>query len=110
MFPELDFDKLFSTLDEVWTNVREQLDAEGVFSQATAQGVVDFARPVGPAADSPLFAPVIGVAGMLASLLLAGVAMGALGAFLAAVMALGFLLARVYGVSFEIAPFAGMAA
>ena len=109
MFPDLDLDNLFSTIDEIWANVREQMDAEGVFSQATAQGVVAFARPVGPAADSPLFAPVIGVAGVLAGLLLAGVAVSALGAFLVAVMALGFLLARVFGFSFEIPPFGATA-
>jgi hypothetical protein len=55
--------------------------------------------------DSGFLAPLIGVAGLLAGLLLTGVALGALGALLGALLALGFLLVRVYGISFEMSPF-----
>ena len=106
MFPEMNWQNFFSNVDEFLENVQDRLPLEGVFSKQAIDGVVGFSRPVGPIADSPLLAPLVGVAGILAGLLLAGVALGSLGALLGALLALGFLLARVYGVSFELAPFA----
>lgn len=105
MFPEMEWDSLVASVDQFWTDFREQFLEDGVLSSSAIQGVADFTKPVGPMGDSGLLAPLIGVAGLLAGLLLTGVALGALGALLGALLALGFLLVRVYGVSFEMSPF-----
>ena len=105
MFPEMEWDKFLTGVDQFWAEFRDQFLDERVLSGTAVQGVADFTRPVGPLGDSGILAPMIGVAGLLAGLLLSGVALGALGALLGALLALGFLLARVFGISLEVAPF-----
>ena len=105
MFPEMEWESLMASVDEFWTEFRDQFLDDSVLSSSAVQGVADFTKPVGAMGDSGFLAPLIGVAGLLAGLLLTGVALGALGALLGALLALGFLLVRVYGVTFEINPF-----
>ena len=105
MFPEMEWESLLASVDQFWTDFRDQFLDDGVLSSSAIQGVADFTKPVGPMGDSDFLAPLIGVAGLLAGLLLTGVALGALGALLGALLALGFLLVRVFGVTFEMNPF-----
>ncbi len=105
MFPEMEWESLMASVDQFWTEFRDQFFDDSVLSSSAVQGVADFTKPVGAMGDSGFLAPLIGVAGLLAGLLLTGVALGALGALLGALLALGFLLVQVYGVTFEINPF-----
>jgi len=93
MFPEMEWDSILAGVDQFWSDFRDQFLDDGVLSSSAIQGVADFTKPVGPMGDSGFLAPLIGVAG------------GALGALLGALLALGFLLVRVYGISFEMSPF-----
>lgn len=105
MFPEMEWENFVASVDQFWSDFRDQFLEDGVLSSSAIQGVADFTKPIGSLGDSGLLAPLIGVAGLIAGLLLTGVALGALGALLGALLALGFLLVRIYGVSFEVTPF-----
>lgn len=105
MFPEVDLEEWMRAVDDLVADVRAQLAASDLFRAENVSTVIDVSRPVGAAGETGFLAPLIGVAGMVAGLMLAGVAVGALGTFLSAVLGLGFLLVRLYGVSFEFAPF-----
>lgn len=105
MFPDMDFEEWMRAVDDLVSNLQDQLAASDLFRAENVSTVIDVSRPVGAAAETGFLAPIIGVAGLVAGLLLSGVAIGALGTFLAAVLGLGFLLVRLYGVSFEFEPF-----
>ena len=60
------------------------------------------ARPVAPFNQPEFFAPLVGLAGLLLSLVLAGVAVSSLLSLVAATLALFLLLTRFFGVSVEI--------
>jgi len=78
---------------------------DDLMSRDTATELVLLTRPVEPFNYSDLAAPVIGLAGVLLGLLLAGVAVASLGTLAASLLALGFLLTEVFGVTLEMAEF-----
>jgi hypothetical protein len=74
------------------------------FSPAAFQELAGLARPVPPFNGFSWMEPLIGLGGVLASLALAGVAGTSLLTLLAATLALGLILTRVFGFSLEIIP------
>lgn len=91
-------------VDEVrrlWEGIRDSLPGD-LWSRQTATDLVRLTRPVKPFNSFDLVTPVIGLAGVLVGLLLAGVALGALGTLLASLLALGLLLTEVFGVTLEV--------
>ena len=59
-------------------------------------------RPVEPYNTVDALAPLVGLAGALLGILLAGVALASMGTLLSSLLALGLLLTEVYGVEFEL--------
>ncbi len=106
MNPGIGFGTLAELASRTWTAVRdglaEALSGEDLLTREGLQGLVRLARPIAPFNQPELAAPLVGLAGALLSLVLAGVAVSSLGTLLVALLALAFLLTRVYGVSLEI--------
>jgi len=98
---EFSFEALAKQVREFWERLRAELP-EGLFSREGATELVRLTRPVEPFNYSDLLAPVIGLAGLLLGVLLSGVALASLGTLLASMLALGFLLTEVYGVTLEV--------
>ncbi len=59
-------------------------------------------RPVEPYNTVEALAPLVGLAGALLGILLAGLALASLGTLLSSLLALGLLLTEVYGVELEL--------
>ncbi|MBM4266663.1 MAG: hypothetical protein FJ144_08640 [Deltaproteobacteria bacterium] len=98
---EFSWRMLVEQVGAFWEGLRAQLP-ESLFTPQGARELVRLSHPVEPFNQPELVAPVVGLAGLLLGLVLAGVAVGALGTLLVAVIALALLLTRVYGVSLEI--------
>lgn len=91
-------------MSRLWERFRAQLP-DDLLSREAATELVRLTRPVEPFNYFDLAAPIIGLAGLVTGLLLVGVALASLGTLLASMLALGFLLTEVYGVSVEVDDF-----
>lgn len=98
---EFSFEALARQVSEFWERLRERLPQD-LFSRETATEIARLTRPVEPFNASDLLAPIIGVAGLLLGVILAGVAVASLGTLLASMLSLGFLLTEVFGVTLEV--------
>lgn len=98
---EFSFEALVRQVETLWARVRSELP-DDLFSPSTARELARLTRPVEPFNYSDLLAPVIGLAGLLAGVLLTGVAVASLGTLLASLLGLGFLLTEVYGITLEV--------
>lgn len=95
------FSDLFDTLGD---QVQGMFDA---FTQERQEGgLAALVMPIDPFNRSSILAPIIGAAGVISALMLSGVAVGALATMLAALLALYFLLSRVFGyeISLDLTP------
>lgn len=101
---EFSWEAFYREVSRLWEGLRARLP-DDLMSREAATELVRLSRPVEPFNAFDLFAPVIGLAGLLAGLLLAGVALASLGTLLASLLALGFLLTEVFGVTFELNEF-----
>jgi len=90
-------------LDEVSNQLWGMLDA--FRGEARRQGVLALFRPIAPFNRPEVLAPAVTIAALLSVLLLSGVAVAALGAFVTALIALYLLLVQVFGVTIELHPF-----
>lgn len=88
--------------DEVSRQVWAVLEAFG--TEAREQGLLTLLRPVAPFNQPGFLAPAVTVGALMSFLMLSGVAVAALGAFLTALVALYLLLVQVFGVSIELHP------
>ena len=79
--------------------------AEAFGAEMRGQGLLSLLRPVAPFNRPTFLAPAITIGALVAFLVLSGVAVGALGAFLTALLALYLLLVEVFGVTVELHPF-----
>lgn len=102
MLPEVSWQSLVATVSDAWTNVVDTLAPEGLFSRDAVDRLVRVTYPVAPFNQPEFVAPVLGIAGVLLSLLLAGVAFSSLLSMVAALLALAMLLTRFYGVTLEV--------
>ena len=78
---------------------------EAFYTEVRERGVLPMLRPVAPFNRPGFMAPAVTVGGLVAALLLSGIAVSALGSFLVAVLALYLLLVQVFGISIEVHPF-----
>jgi len=79
--------------------------AEAFGAEVREQGFLSFLRPIAPFNRPGFLVPLVTVGALVTFLMLSGVAVTALGAFLAALVALYLLAVQVFGVSIELHPF-----
>ncbi|HJQ85385.1 MAG TPA: hypothetical protein VKA21_14965 [Candidatus Binatia bacterium] len=89
-------------LDEVGTQLWTMAEAFG--REVRGEGMIALLRPVAPFNRPTFLAPAITIGALISFLVLAGVAVGALGAFLTALLFLYLLLVEVFGVTVELHP------
>jgi hypothetical protein len=89
-------------LEDVGSQLRAV--AEVFAKEVRGEGMLSLLRPVAPFNRPNFLAPAITIGALVAFLVLSGVAVGALGAFLTALLALYLLLVEVFGVSVELHP------
>jgi hypothetical protein len=92
-----------SWLDEITRQLRGVFDA--VRDEIRTQGVLPLLQPVAPYNRSGFMTPAVTIGGLVAFLVLSGVAFAALGTLLTALLALWMLLVEVFGFSIELRPF-----
>jgi hypothetical protein len=93
-------------LNGLWSAVNDALPEDGLLSRDVVSGLVRFVHPIAPFNQPEFAAPLIGLGGVILSLMLGGVAISSFATLLVALLALGLLLTRFYGLSFEIGAFA----
>ncbi|HKA31154.1 MAG TPA: hypothetical protein VKH82_17370 [Candidatus Binatia bacterium] len=91
-------------LEEIGRQLRSVGDV--VLEEVRAGGLLPLLEPAPPFNRSGLLAPAIAVGGLIAVILLSGMAVTALGSLLLALLALYLLLAHFFGLSIELHPFA----
>jgi hypothetical protein len=91
-------------LEEIGRQLRNVGDV--VLDEVRAGGLLPLLEPVAPFNRPGLLAPAIAVGGLIAVILLSGMAVTALGSLLLALLALYLLLAHLFGLSIELHPFA----
>jgi len=91
-------------LEEIGRQLRNV--GEVVLDEARVGGLLPLLEPAPPFNRSSLLAPAIAVGGLIALILLSGLAVTALGSLLLALLALYLLLAHFFGLSIELHPFA----
>jgi len=102
MLQEISWQSLVETVGGAWTTLTDAVAPEGVFSRDAVDRLVRITYPVAPFNQPEFVAPLLGMAGVLLSLLLAGVAVSSLLSMVAALLALAMLLTRFYGVTLEV--------
>ena len=90
-------------LDDVGRQLRGVADA--LWEELRVQGVLPLLQPIAPFNRPGFAAPAVAVGGLLAVILLSGMAVTALGSLLLALLALYLLLVQVFGLSIEVHPF-----
>jgi len=78
--------------------------AETLGKEVRGEGILALLRPVAPFNRPNFLAPAITIGALITFLVLSGVAVTALGALLAALLALYLLLVEVFGVTIELHP------
>lgn len=99
---EIAWQSLARLASRTWGVVVEEISREDWLSRDGLTSLVRLVRPIEPFNRPDFAAPLIGIAAVLAGLLLTGLAVSSLSTLLLALLALGFLLTRVFGVSLEI--------
>jgi hypothetical protein len=84
-----------------WDVVAEGFEWEEWLSREGFTSLARMTRPIEPFNQPQFAAPIVGLAGAVLGLVLMGVAVSSLATLLIALLALGFMLARVYGVRLE---------
>jgi hypothetical protein len=102
MLQEFSWQGLVDSVTGALTSIGEAIAPEGVFSRDAVDRLVRITYPVAPFNQPEFVAPVLGIAGVLLSLVLAGVAVSSLLSMVAALLALAMLLTRFYGVTLEV--------
>ena len=90
-------------LDEVGAQIRGVVDA--FWGEVKSHGVLPLLEPVAPFNRPSFLSPAVAVGGLLAIMLLSGMAVTAFGSLVLTLLALYVLLVEVFGVSVELHPF-----
>ena len=90
-------------LDEVGAQLRGVVDA--FWGEVKSHGVLPLLEPVAPFNRPSFLTPAVAVGGLLAIMLLSGMAVTAFGSLVLTLLALYVLLVEVFGVSVELHPF-----
>ncbi len=96
------FAGLADSAGAAWQDFRSNFNPEGLLSVRSWEDLSRVTAPVEPFNRPEALAPVIGIAGVVLGLVLAGVALGSLGSLLLALLGMGLLLSRLYGISLEV--------
>ncbi|MBM4242568.1 MAG: hypothetical protein FJ148_01980 [Deltaproteobacteria bacterium] len=102
MVQDFSWQSLVDTVSGALSALGETIAPDGLFTRDAVDRLVKITYPVAPFNQPEFVAPVLGIAGVLLSLLLAGVAVSSLLGMVAALLALAMLLTRFYGVSLEL--------
>jgi hypothetical protein len=102
MLSELSWKAMVDGVNDAWRSLGEAVAPDGVFSRDSLERLVRVSYPVAPFNRPEVVAPLLGLAGLLLSMVLAGVAATSLLSMIAALLALGLLLTRFFGVSLEL--------
>jgi len=102
MVQDFSWQSLVDTVSSALSALGETIAPDGLFTRDAVDRLVKITYPVAPFNQPEFVAPVLGIAGVLLSLLLAGVAVSSLLGMVAALLALAMLLTRFYGVSLEL--------
>ena len=94
-------------IDELGGQVSEVLRT--FWGEVGPAGFLPLLRPVAPFDQPSFLAPAVAIGGLVSFLLLSGVAVGALGALLLALVAIYLLMVQVFGLSIELHPFGRVA-
>ena len=92
---------LAEAAERAWEAIGEAFSSEDWLSRDGIRSLVRLTRPIEPFNRPEFVAPLVGLAGLVLGLVLVGVAVSSLATLLVALLALGLMLARVYGVSLE---------
>lgn len=79
--------------------------ADAFWGEVRTGDVLPLLRPAPPFDRPGFLSPAVAVGGLIAIIVLSGLAVAALGSLLLALLALYLLLAQVFGLSFEVHPF-----
>ena len=90
-------------LDEVGAQIRGVVDA--FWGEVKTHGMLPLLEPVAPFNRPSFLSPAVAVGGLLAIMLLSGMAVTAFGSLVLTLLALYVLLVEVFGVSVELHPF-----
>jgi len=90
------FTQVTDTLGAMWRQVREETAGEGL---------LPLLRPLPPFGGPQALSPVTSLAILLGLATLSGVALGALGVLLAAMLGIYVILSEVLGITVEVRPF-----
>ena len=93
-----------SWLEDVRTQLRSVVDA--LWGEVKEHGLIPLLEPVPPFNRPGLLSPAVAVGGLLAILLLSGMAVTAFGSLVLTLLALYVLLVEVFGFSVELTAFA----
>ncbi len=102
MLQDFSWQNLVDSVSGALSSIGDAIAPEGLFSRDAMDRLVRITYPVAPFNQPEFVAPVLGIAGVLLSLLLAGVAFSSLLSMVAALLALAMMLTRFYGVSLEL--------
>ncbi|HZR80654.1 MAG TPA: hypothetical protein VFD92_06125 [Candidatus Binatia bacterium] len=94
------WDTLTRSASRAW-EMAESFSPEEWLSRDGVTAIARLTRPVEPFNQPEFAAPLVGLAGAILSLVLVGVAVSSLSTLLVALLALAFLLTRVYGFSVQ---------
>jgi hypothetical protein len=92
------FSEMFESLSDQLGGLYDTLRRE-----RETRGLAGLLRPIDPFNRSDVLTPLVGIAGVIAMLMLSGVAVSALATAIAALMALYFLLTQVFGYEISVA-------
>jgi hypothetical protein len=102
MLVDIAFRAVSDAASRAWEILVEGFEPSDWLSREGITSVMRFTRPIEPFNQPEFAAPLVGIAGIVLSLVLVGVAISSLSSLLIALLALGFVLTRIYGVSLEI--------
>jgi hypothetical protein len=91
-----------SWLDDLAAQVRNAADA--LWGEVRERGIIPLLQPIAPYNGSGLLAPAVALGGLLAMVLLSGVALATAGGLVLSLLGLYLLLVEVFGVSIELHP------
>jgi hypothetical protein len=92
-----------SWLEDVRTQLRSVVDA--LWGEVKEHGLIPLLEPVAPFNRPGILSPAVAVGGLLAVLLLSGMAVTAFGSLVLTLLALYVLLVEVFGFSVELTAF-----
>jgi len=93
-----------SWLDDLTAQLRSAADA--LWGEVRERGLMPLLQPIAPYNQSGILAPAIAVGGLLAMVLLSGLALATAGGLVLSLIGIYLLLVEVFGVSIELHPMA----